>query len=171
MCLQLKSTLGTDSFDDIQDITHDYFGANMNAEAQGTYSASSVKNDFFYETTVVSKGRSAWDEHFSGSTRIALAKNRAIANNFIEFIRRFQTYVKTNTQALWKNQIKAIKKILQIHKRSRLNEQSTVAYAPLHVGVRLSIFFCEPCWMHDNEGENGFSTSRRRPYERCSTVG
>ena len=66
------------------DITHDYFGASMNAEAQGTYSASSVKNDFFYETTVVSKGRSAWDEHFSGSTRIALAKNRAIANNFIE---------------------------------------------------------------------------------------
>jgi hypothetical protein len=75
----------------------------MNAEAQGTYSASSVKNDFFYETTVVSKGRSAWDEHFAGGIRIALAKNRAIANNFIEFIRRFQTYVKTNTQALWKN--------------------------------------------------------------------
>ena len=84
-------------------LTHDYFGANMNAEAQGTYSASSVKNDFFYETTVVSKGRSAWDEHFAGGTRIALAKNRAIANNFIEFIRRFQTYVKTNSQALWKN--------------------------------------------------------------------
>ena len=84
-------------------LTHDYFGANMNAEAQGTYSASSVKNDFFYETTVVSKGRSAWDEHFSGDTRKALAKNRAIANNFIEFIRRFQTYVKTNSQALWKN--------------------------------------------------------------------
>ena len=85
------------------DITHDYFGANMNAEAQGTYSASSVKNDFFYETTVVSKGRSAWDEHFAGGIRIALAKNRAIANNFIEFIRRFQTHVKTNMQALWKN--------------------------------------------------------------------
>jgi len=51
----------------------------------------------------VSKGRSAWDEHFSGSTRIALAKNRAILNNFIEFIRRFQTHVKTNTQALWKD--------------------------------------------------------------------
>ena len=83
-------------------LTLDY-GATMDAEAQGTYSASSVKNDFFYETTVVSKGRSAWDEHFSGSTRIALAKNRAIANNFIEFIRRFQTHVKTNSQALWKN--------------------------------------------------------------------
>ena len=85
------------------DITHPNFGATMIAEAQGTYSASSVKNEFFYETTVVSKGRSAWDEHFSGSTRIALAKNRAIANNFIEFIRRFQTHVKTNSQALWKN--------------------------------------------------------------------
>ena len=85
------------------DITHDHFGANMNAEAQGTYSASSVKNDFFYATTVVSKGKSAWDEHFAGGVRIALAKNRAIANNFIEFIRRFQTYVKTNSQALWKN--------------------------------------------------------------------
>ena len=84
-------------------LTHDYFGANMNAEAQVTYSASSVKNDFFYETTVVSKGRSAWDEHFAGGTRIALAKNRAILNNFIEFIRRFQTHVKTSTQALWKN--------------------------------------------------------------------
>ena len=83
-------------------LTLDY-GATMDAEAQGTYSASSVKNEFFYETTVVSKGRSAWDEHFSGDTRKALAKNRAIANNFIEFIRRFQTHVKTSTQALWKN--------------------------------------------------------------------
>ena len=85
------------------DITHDYFGLTLNAEVQATYSASSVKNEFFYETTVVSKGRSAWNEHFSGSTRIALAKNRAILNNFIEFIRRFQTHVKTNTQALWKD--------------------------------------------------------------------
>ena len=85
------------------DITHDYFGANMNAEAQGTYSASSVKNYFFYETTVVSKGRADLNEHLVGATRGALAKNRAIANNFIEFIRRFQTHVKTSTQALWKN--------------------------------------------------------------------
>ncbi|HIA82694.1 MAG TPA: hypothetical protein EYO02_11440 [Rhodospirillales bacterium] len=84
------------------DITHDYFGANMNAEVQGTYSASSVKNDFFYETTVVSKGSSAWNEHFVGAVRGQRAYNRAIANNFIEFIRRFQTHVKTNTR-LWKN--------------------------------------------------------------------
>ena len=83
-------------------LTLDY-GATMDVEAQGAYSASSVKNDFFYKTTVVSKGRSAWDEHFSGDTRKALAKNRAIANNFIEFIRRFQTHVKTNSQALWKD--------------------------------------------------------------------
>ena len=75
----------------------------MNAEAQVTYSASSVKNDFFYETTVVSKGRADLNEHLVGATRGALAKNRAIANNFIEFLRRFQTHVKTNMQALWKN--------------------------------------------------------------------
>ena len=83
-------------------LTLDY-GATMDAEAQGTYSASSVKNDFFYETTVVSKGRAAWDEHFVGAVRGARAYNRSIANNFIEFIRRFQTHVKTNTQALWKD--------------------------------------------------------------------
>ena len=83
-------------------LTLDY-GATMDAEAQGTYSASSVKNDFFYETTVVSKGRADLNEHLVGATRGALAKNRAIANNFIEFIRRFQTHVKTSTQALWKN--------------------------------------------------------------------
>jgi hypothetical protein len=83
--------------------THDYFGLTLNAEVQATYSASSVKNDFFYETTVVSKGRADLNEHLVGATRGALAKNRAIANNFIEFIRRFQTYVKTNSQALWKN--------------------------------------------------------------------
>lgn len=75
----------------------------MNAEAQGTYSASSVKNDFFYETTVISKGRAAWDEHFVGAIRGARAYNRSIANNFIEFVRRFQTHVKTNSQALWKD--------------------------------------------------------------------
>jgi len=84
-------------------LTLDHAATITDTEAQGTYSASSVKNDFFYETTVVSKGRSTWDEHFSGSTRMVLTKNRAIANNFIEFIRRFQTYVKTNSQALWKN--------------------------------------------------------------------
>ncbi|HIO39804.1 MAG TPA: hypothetical protein EYN27_12760 [Rhodospirillales bacterium] len=83
-------------------LTLDY-GATMDAEAQGTYSASSVKNDFFYETTVVSKGSSAWNEHFVGAVRGQRAYNRAIANNFIEFIRRFQTHVKTNMQALWKN--------------------------------------------------------------------
>jgi len=85
------------------DITRDYFGANMNAEAQVTYSASSVKNDFFYETTVVSKGRAAWNEHFVAGVRRARAYNRSIANNFIEFVRRFQTHVKTNSQALWKD--------------------------------------------------------------------
>ena len=36
--------------------THDYFGLTLNAEVQATYSASSVKNDFFYEITVVAKG-------------------------------------------------------------------------------------------------------------------
>ena len=107
----------------------------------------------------------------AGSTRIALAKNRAIANNFIEFIRRFQTHVKTNSQALQKDQIKTIKKILQFRKGSRLNGQSKVTSAPLHVGVRLSIFFCEPCWMHDNESENGFSTLPSQPYGRFSTAG
>ena len=85
------------------DITHDTFAATFNAEAQGTYSASSVKNDFFYETTVVSKGRAAWNEHFVAGVRRARAYNRSIANNFIEFVRRFQTHVKTNSQALWKD--------------------------------------------------------------------
>ena len=80
------------------DITKDTFALTFNSEAQGTYSASSVKNDFFYETTVVSKGRAALDEHFVGATRAARAYNRSIANNFIEFIRRFQTHIKTNTQ-------------------------------------------------------------------------
>ena len=83
-------------------LTLDY-GATMDAEAQGTYSASSVKNDFFYETTVVSKGRAAWNEHFVAGVRRARAYNRSIANNFIEFVRRFQTHVKTNSQALWKD--------------------------------------------------------------------
>ena len=84
------------------DITHPNFGATMIAEAQGTYSASSIKNDFFYETTVISKGRAAWDEHFVGAIRGARAYNRSIANNFIEFVQRFQTHAKTNIPAIEK---------------------------------------------------------------------
>jgi hypothetical protein len=85
------------------DLTHDNYAATFDAEVQGTYSASSVKNDFFYETTVVSKGRSDWNESFETGVRKALAINRAVANNFIEFIRRFKTYVKTKTQAVAKS--------------------------------------------------------------------
>ena len=85
------------------DITADKFGITFNAEAQGAYSASSMKNDFFYETTVESKGKSEFSEHLAAGPRQKLAISRAITNNFLEFIRRFQTHVKANTQAVAKS--------------------------------------------------------------------
>jgi len=85
------------------DITADKFGLTFDAEAQGAYSASSMKNDFFYETTVESKGKSELSEHLAAGPRQKLAISRAITNNFLEFIRRFQTHVKANTQAVAKS--------------------------------------------------------------------
>jgi hypothetical protein len=83
------------------DVANDIFFSN--AEARGTYSVSSAKNDFLYETTVVSKGSSTLIERYASGGY--LSSKRAVANNFIEFIRRFKTYVKTNIQAVGKSDL------------------------------------------------------------------
>lgn len=82
-------------------VNYDNFALTFNSEARGSYSVY-TENDALYETKVVSKGKSDWDEHVVGAVRQERAIKRALGNNFIEFIQRFRLYVKNNSQAVAK---------------------------------------------------------------------